>query len=104
MLIIKIESNNNGFHPFQSQSHRTSCWLEGYIAVPAEFEKTVFDCRGYCELTIEDNVLTNVTPRTDLIPQKTTIAESLPTAQDDTDALMVDHEYRLTLLELGVNE
>ena len=25
-----------------------------------------------------------------------------PTAQDDTDALMVDHEYRLTLLELGL--
>jgi hypothetical protein len=25
-----------------------------------------------------------------------------PTAQDDIDALMVDHEYRLTLLELGL--
>ncbi len=27
-----------------------------------------------------------------------------PTAQDDTDAMLVDHEYRLTLLELGVTE
>ena len=25
-------------------------------------------------------------------------------AQEDTDALAVDHEYRLTLLELGVTE
>ena len=25
-----------------------------------------------------------------------------PTAQDDADALLIDHEYRLTLLELGV--
>lgn len=25
-----------------------------------------------------------------------------PTPQDDIDSLMVDHEYRLTLLELGV--
>ena len=97
MLIIKIESNDNGFHPFQSQSHRTSCWLEGYIAVPTEFEKTVFECKGYCELTIEDNVLTNIVPRIDLIPAKVI----KPTAQDDIDALMVDHEYRLTLLELG---
>ena len=24
--------------------------------------------------------------------------------QDDTDALLVDHEYRLTLLELGITE
>lgn len=27
-----------------------------------------------------------------------------PTAQDDTDAMLIDHEYRLTLLELGVAE
>ena len=27
-----------------------------------------------------------------------------PTPQDDIDAMMIDHEYRLTLLELGVNE
>lgn len=26
-----------------------------------------------------------------------------PSAQDDMDAMLVDHEYRLTLLELGVN-
>ena len=25
-----------------------------------------------------------------------------PTAQDDTDAMMVDHEYRLVMLELGI--
>lgn len=27
-----------------------------------------------------------------------------PTAQEDTDAMLVDHEYRLTLLELGLSE
>lgn len=27
-----------------------------------------------------------------------------PSAQDDTDAMLVDHEYRLTLLELGITE
>lgn len=30
--------------------------------------------------------------------------EQTRTAQDDTDAMMVDHEYRLTLLELGIYE
>ena len=25
-----------------------------------------------------------------------------PTAQDDIDAMLVDHEYRLTMLELGL--
>ena len=30
------------------------------------------------------------------------LSEPAPSAQDDTDAMLVDHEYRLTLLELGV--
>lgn len=30
--------------------------------------------------------------------------EKKPTPQDDTDAMLIDHEYRLTMLELGVNE
>lgn len=30
--------------------------------------------------------------------------EKKPSAQDDTDAMLIDHEYRLTMLELGVNE
>lgn len=29
-------------------------------------------------------------------------AEVQPTAQDDTDAMMVDHELRITLLEIGI--
>lgn len=28
--------------------------------------------------------------------------EAEPSAQDDTDAMLIDHEYRLTLLELGI--
>ena len=28
--------------------------------------------------------------------------ESIPSPQDDTDAMLIDHEYRLTLLELGI--
>lgn len=27
-----------------------------------------------------------------------------PTEQEDTDAMLIDHEYRLTLLELGVTD
>lgn len=69
MLIIKIEAQNSGQHLFQSQSHRDVCWLEGYIAVPPEMEAAVMSCRGYCDLTIEHDVLTAVTPRPDLIPQ-----------------------------------
>lgn len=38
-------------------------------------------------------------------PTKETLKElENQTAQNDTDTLIVDHEYRLTLLELGVTE
>lgn len=30
--------------------------------------------------------------------------QTIPTAQDDTDAMLVDHAYRITLLELGLSE
>lgn len=30
--------------------------------------------------------------------------EPVPTEEEDTAAMLVDHEYRLTLLELGITE
>lgn len=30
--------------------------------------------------------------------------DSTPTPQDDTDSMLVDHEYRLVMLELGLTE
>lgn len=35
---------------------------------------------------------------------KAALPKPEPTAEDDTNAMIVDHEYRLTLLELGLNE
>lgn len=61
MTIIKIEGIN-GLHPIESQSHRTNCWVDGYIAVPAPLEAAVCESQGYCDLTIEDGVLVGITP------------------------------------------
>jgi hypothetical protein len=36
------------------------------------------------------------------VPDNKTVVEH--TVQDDTDAMLIDHEYRLTLLELGIVE
>ena len=63
MTIIKILADENNLHSLESQSHRTECWLDGYIAVPQELEKNVWDCLGYCDLVIEDGVLTDILPK-----------------------------------------
>lgn len=40
----------------------------------------------------------------ELIPEPEPKPEPEPTAEDDMNAMLVDHEYRLTLLELGITE
>lgn len=98
MLIIQREAQGEpGFHPFQSQSHRTECWLEGYVEVPTHLADKVMASGGWCDLTLEDGILMEVTPTAP--PEQ----ESLPDPEADRDEMLIDLEYRLTLLELGVD-
>ena len=57
LTIIEIKDREDGGHGLQSQSHRTECWLEGWLAVPPELEQTAWDCAGYCDLDIQDGKL-----------------------------------------------
>lgn len=43
-------------------------------------------------------------PETDAVIESEPALAPTPTPQDDTDAMLIDHEYRLTLLELGIME
>ena len=62
LTIIEIAAREDGGHGLQSQSHRTECWLEGWIAVPPQLEKAAWECCGYCTLDIQDGVLVGLTP------------------------------------------
>jgi hypothetical protein len=73
MTIVKIEPQPEGLYLIQSQSHRTEVWEEGYVAVPPGLEDKLNG--GWCELTIEDGVLTGVTPATGPIEERTPAEE-----------------------------
>ena len=60
LTIIEIKDREDGGHGLQSQSHRTECWLEGWLAVPPELEQTAWDCAGYCDLDIQDGKLVGI--------------------------------------------
>lgn len=66
MTIIQIDpimvQDKYELHPIQSQSGRDHCWLDGWIEVPEDLVKTAWDTTGYCKLTIENGVLTGITP------------------------------------------
>ena len=63
LTIIEITPREDGGHGVQSQSHRKECWLEGWVAVPEELCPAVWECGGYCELTLDgEGKLTGITP------------------------------------------
>lgn len=62
MTIIEIAAREDGGHGLQSQSGRTSCWLDGWIEVPANLEADVWATVGYCDLQIENGKLVGITP------------------------------------------
>lgn len=94
MLIIEINSTDNKFHHFQSQSHRKECWLDGHIEVPKELESKVYESGGYCELIIKNDILIDVILHPEWKPDETPESEPKPSDIDD---------FANAILE-GVNE
>lgn len=89
LTIIELSAQADGFHSLQSQSHRTECWLEGWVAVPPELVQAAWDCGGYCDLKLnKKGVLVALTPR-ERPPQP----EPEPTAEErlraDVDFLAI---------------
>lgn len=97
MYIIQREAlEGSVYHPIQYQSHRKECWEESYIAVPRDLEERVTRSGGYCHLLIREDTLIDIEELTPAeIPQSTTEIE-------DLEAIVVEQEYRLILLEWGV--
>lgn len=69
MLIIAIEATESGQHYFESQSHRTKVWMEGYVAVPPERESEVVACIGYGDLTVNGGQFVDFVPHPEWIPE-----------------------------------
>ena len=89
MLIIEINSADGKFHHFQSQSHRTECWLDGYIGVPTELETKVYESGGYCELTIKNDILADVISHPEWKPEEIKEPTALEQLRADIDYIAV---------------
>ena len=98
--IVKIEQLENGAHLNQRANFKAI--PKGYALIPEDLETPNFP---FGDITVEEIegviTVTSWTPRE--IPIEPEPEPEL-TVQDDTDAMLIDHEYRLTMLELGVEE
>lgn len=83
MYIIAIEPIENNLHVIESQSHRTSVWMDGYIEIPSELVEEVTATGGYCDLIIEDGILVGVTPT-----EKPEPVEPEPTTEELLNAML----------------
>ena len=103
MLIIKIVAEENGQHMFESQSHRTECWMDGYVAVPPELEDCDFGCMGFCniELNEDGTEIINITALE--IPDPEPIPEPEPEPVEPEPPLSVWDELDAAYQE-GVND
>lgn len=96
MTIIEICALPNGAH--RNQTGSIPVIPSGWAAIPDGMEMP--DTFPFVDVTAENGVVTGMTAG--VVPEPE--PEHEPTEQEDTDAMLIDHEYRLTLLELGLTE
>lgn len=98
MYRIEIAAHENGSHRNQEYNGYLP---DGWALIPDNLETENFP---FGEVTVEDmdGRMVVATWKPLPMPEPEPEQEEEPTAQDDTDAMLVDHEYRITLLELGV--
>ena len=96
MRIIEIAPLPNGAH--RNQTGNFKVIPEGWAAIPDKME--IPPTFPFVNIEVEGNIVTAIAEGVVPEPAPEPIPEH--TAQDDMDAMLVDHEYRLTMLELGV--
>lgn len=98
MEMIKITPQENGAHDNQSAIKPIP---DGWALLPDDIERP--ETFPFVDITIKKvggvKTVKTMTPRT-VPPSPTPTPE--PTPQEDTDAMLVDHELRITMLEMGV--
>lgn len=100
MTIIEIQPLDNGAHRNQTGSMTTV--PEGWAILPADLDTPNFP---FGDITVDDSTPPRVSSWTPGdIPEPEPEPEPEPTEEEDLAAMAVDHEYRLTLLELGLTE
>lgn len=100
MRIIEIAALDNGAH--RNQNASLSKVPEGWAVIPDDME--IPSTFPFVDIEVEDGVVVSMTAV--LVPEEPAKEETEyePTVEDDVDAMLIDHEYRLTLLELGITE
>lgn len=104
MYYIKYDAENG------NHGNPASTYFSGAVGLPDELLDDYVAAMGFARLTVEDETVVSVERDDEAYyayisghPEPEP-EEPEPTPDDDRDAMLVDLEYRVTLLELGVND
>ena len=112
MYIIKLEASPNGSRPPLQSWDRNNIVPDGYAVCPEEFAEIFYSTSpaGFVNITVdlETRTVTSMAVNQEALDSYVaSIPEPekpQPTPQDDTDSMLVDLEYRMTMIELGITE
>lgn len=100
-MYIRPIPNPSGAYPAPQSNY-----IPGFLYLPNVYLETFLAYNGFVTLTVDSNTVTGIEPEVEAWEAwKAEQPEPVPpepTPQEDMDAMLVEHEYRLTLLELGV--
>lgn len=113
--IVYVKPNDNGYITAVNSSAfitDTTGWVEidsGYgdkyhHAQGNYFPQPIWTEGGAYAYKMVDGKPVECTPEEIAAQEEARKPVETRSAQDDTDAMLVDHEYRLTMLELGITE
>lgn len=107
MYIIKLNANENGSRP-PLQSWQGETAPDGFALCSEEFHSIFYSKSpaGFVNITVEDGRVTEMTVNQEALDVYVAAlppeVEEEPSVEDDIDAMLVDQEYRITMLELGI--
>lgn len=96
--INSIKQNNNYGNPMGQ-------YFKDSIQLPDELLNEYLKTKGFCNFEIQNNIITKIiVNQNDLDDYNNNHPEVKPepSAEQDINAMLIDQEYRITLLELGM--
>lgn len=97
--MLFVRQNNYGYEILNSQIRIHG---DGWIYITTELESTFMSMCPNVLITVDGDTATAFTEHT--FPSPSPEPEPAADPNTDRDTMIVDHEYRLTLLELGVTK
>ncbi len=103
MLIIRKQPHENGAYPNQIIDSYSEV-PEGWVEIPENLIEKTKRLLPFITMTLEEESIINVEDNTEAreAAKANTPSSAIISIETDLLSMTVDHEYRLTLLELGV--